>query len=243
MLLVHAFLADDISSQQREALEERLREDARVLELQYVDAELARERFERLFPDETLLLDSLETNPLPASFEIRLSSQRAPTRAEVERFIEDLEAAEGIQAVRYDRQWVQTLEAIGAGITFAGAVLGGLLLLAAVVTASNIVKINVYSRREEIEIMRLVGADGIYVRGPFFVVGLVQGLLASLLSLLVLLLLFFLASGFLQSLQIQFLGGAGLRFFSLEILAGFVLGGPAVGLLASLLSFGRAGRT
>ncbi len=90
--------------------------------------------------------------------------------------------------------------------------------------------------------MKLVGAEGIYVKGPFIVGGLVQGLLASLLAVLALLLLFHLGVGYLELMRIEFLQTMEFRFLPWPFVALFLLGGLVVGLLASLLSFGRAGR-
>ncbi len=239
---LHIFLVDEITDEQREALLGRLRGDELVSDVAFVGKQEAAARFRALFPDEAGLLEVLERNPLPASFEVGLRDERRGDAGAVDELVDSLHGLPGVESVRYDRQWVETLDAAAAGITYAGLVLGGLLILAAIVTAANIIKINIMARREEIEIMRLVGAEGVYVRGPFIVGGLVQGLLASVLAVLAMLAVFHAGAAYLGLLRIEMLEGLRLRFLPLWMVALLLAGGLVVGLLASLLSFGRAGR-
>lgn len=241
-LLVHVFLRDDIEAVHRSNLRQRLEGDDCVLSVRLVSKEEAKQRFEELFPYEKDLLSGLQQNPLPTSFEIVLSEDMRDVPERVTSFVESLRTTEGVEEVSYDRQWVETLEAAARSVTYFGLVLGGLLILAAIVTAANIIKINVYARREEIEIMRLVGAEGAYVKGPFIFSGLIQGLLASVLAVLVLFILFQVGVGYIRIMRIEMLEGLEYRFLPWQYIALFVAGGLFVGLLASLLSFGRAGR-
>ena len=241
-LLVHLFLEEGLSQQQLADLQAELEKDERITSLGYVGKDEAADRFRRLFPDEKHLLDSLEGNPLPESFELTLSPSMRSDPDEVRRLMTSLGRLEGVEAARYDRQWVETLETAAQWIGYFGLAVGGLLILAAIVTAANIIKINVYARREEIEIMRLVGADRFYVNGPFLVGGIVQGLLASVISIVLLFVLFSVGESYLRLARIGILEGIGFRFLPLPHIALFLLGGLVVGMLASLLSFGRATR-
>ena len=241
-LLIHVFLKEDITPDQRNSLRDSLSDDERIESLEYIDKDDAEKRFRELFPDEQDMLDDVEGNYLPASFEAHLSRAAGADRESIDALVDEISRNGGVESVLYDRQWVETLENAGRWFGYAGLVLGGMLIFAAIVTTSNIIKLNVLSRREEIEIMRLVGADGVFVRGPFFIGGIIQGLLASAFALGILFAIFHFGSLFLESIDIELLRGLDYHFLPLEYLLYFVLGGLVVGTLASLLSFGRATR-
>jgi cell division transport system permease protein len=241
--LVHVFLRDEAGPQDLNALRSFFKEDGRVDTFSFVDKEAASERFNRLFPKDAELLNSLDSNPLPSSFEVQIREEIKTDSGKASELIGRIGSMAGVEAVRYDREWVETVQSVGNAVLAFGLFLGLLLMLAAIVTAANIIKINIYARREEIEIMRLVGADGIYVRGPFIVGGLMQGLLASLAAIAILLFLHQLVAGYLQVAKFELLGELRLRFLPLSMIIVLILGGLVIGLLASMLSFGRAGRT
>lgn len=241
-LLIHVFLKDDITPETRSALRTSLEEDKRIESVDYIDKDDAEDRFRELFPNDSEMLDDLEGNYLPASFEANLARDADSDRDSIDELVNEIGGSDGVENVLYDRQWVETLENTGRWFGYAGLALGGLLIFAAIVTTSNIIKLNVLSRREEIEIMRLVGADGIFVRGPFFIGGIIQGLLASGLALGIIYAIFHFGGIFLESVDIELLRNLEFHFLPWEYLVYFILGGLIVGTLASLLSFGRATR-
>ena len=128
-------------------------------------------------------MDGLDDNPLPASYEVRLRPTPA-ARAGVDALGARLRAMPGVADVRYDRQW---LDASGRrrSTSFAalGLVLGLVLTLAAALTVANVVRLALFARRDEIEIMQLVGAPQAYIRGPFVMEGVLQGGIGALLAL------------------------------------------------------------
>ena len=241
-LMIHAFLIDDLDAKQTGNLKDILEKDERIQSVHHVDKDAAAERFADLFPDEEEILNSLEENYLPASFEIYLENELSFDNEGIQALIKHLESMPAVETVLYDRQWVETLESTGRWIAYAGFVLGGMLILAAIVTTSNIIKMNVLNRQDEIEIMRLVGADGIFVRGPFLFGGIIQGLLSSIIAMVLVYLIYYFGGFFLESANIELLRDLQIRFLPLQILGAFILGGLVVGTLASLLSFGKMSR-
>ena len=89
----------------------------------------------------------------------------------------------GVADVRYDRQWLDRLLSAIAIIRGVGLVLGAVLTIAAALTVANVVRLALYARRDEIEIMQLVGAPQAYIRGPFVMEGVLQGGIGALLAL------------------------------------------------------------
>ncbi len=81
----------------------------------------------------------------------------------------------GVADVRYDRQWLNRLLTVIRLIRGIGLALGTLLAVAAALTVANVVRLALYARRDELDIMQLVGAPPVYVRGPFVMEGVLQG--------------------------------------------------------------------
>ena len=168
------YLEDGIEDRVQQSLENRLREDPAVESVDLVDREQALERFRELFRDLSSLPDDLGENPFPASLEVNLrASHQSP--AEVERLAGDFAEVPGVQEIQYDLLWIERLATGVRLLRGVGAFLGGILVLAGVFTISNVIRLTVYAREDELDIMRLVGATRAYVKGPFVVGGHAPG--------------------------------------------------------------------
>lgn len=131
------------------------------------------------------ILEGVDENPLPASFEIRVNgSYKNP--AELTNVAERLKTLPWVEDVQYSREWVEKLSAFFRFIELAAAFIGVFLAAATIFIISNTIRLTVYARREEIEIMSLVGASDSFIRVPFFIEGVLQGLIGGLLALVIL---------------------------------------------------------
>jgi cell division transport system permease protein len=233
---VTLYLEDRLEPRMARMLADRLKDDAAVETLVTVEREEARERFRALFRDLKALPDELGSNPFPASFEITLKPAHQ-TREAVERFVKTYEKAPGVEEVQYDLLWIQRLSTAVRLVRGLGAFLGGILALAGVFTISNVIRLTVYARQDELDIMRLVGATQAYVRGPFVVEGMLQGGLGGLLSVALLWLAFrvFAVDALAAS---DLLGRAAIALPS-DVCLAIVIGGMGVGVIGSLVSLGR----
>jgi cell division transport system permease protein len=200
-----------------------------------VSRDEALERFRSLFRDLSSLPDDLGENPFPASLEVNLrASHQSP--AEVERLAATFAEVPGVQEIQYDLLWIERLATGVRLLRGVGAFLGGILVLAGIFTISNVIRLTVYAREDELDIMRLVGATRAYVKGPFVVEGMIQGGLGGLVAAgLLWLTLRWLASDLSSS---EMLGRAAFAVPSPIALA-LVLGGMVVGIVGSLVSLRR----
>ena len=140
----------------------------------FVSKEDALERFRSYFPELDTLSDLLESNPLPASFEVGVAEEfREPDQVRV--VAGRLAGLGGVSEVDYDLLWIERLTGIIELVQMIGLAIGSALAVASVFTIFNVIKLTVYGRQEEISIMRLVGATHAYIRGPFLVEGILQG--------------------------------------------------------------------
>jgi cell division transport system permease protein len=176
---VIVYLEDDVEARVRESLANRLREDPAVATVALVTREQALERFRSMFRDLASLPEDLGHNPFPASFEVTLRGERQ-SAAEVERLARAFTGVPGVREIQYDLLWVERLATGVRLVRLAGVLLGGILVLAAVFTISNVIRLTIYAREDELDIMRLVGATRAYVKGPFVTEGVLQGGLGGL---------------------------------------------------------------
>jgi len=160
---------EELSAAQREV--SRL---AWVDEATVVTLEDARARFGSTFPDLVELLDDPEADPLPPSLELRLSPQAAGAALSQERKVR-LEDLEGAGWIDDDRAWLDRLEVMIRVTRAIGWALGGLLLAAAIFTISSVIRLTAYRYRDEIAVMRQIGATEFLIRCPFYLEGCLQG--------------------------------------------------------------------
>jgi cell division transport system permease protein len=148
--------------------------------VRYVDRATALERLRSDLGELGPALDGLPQNPLPPSLEI---VPREPLQGTGLRVLAaQLGQLPLVHDVEYGREWLDKLEALGRGLRAFGA--GALIAIvgAALLVVANTIRLAVYARRDEIEIMKLVGATDRYVRAPFLIEGALQGVLGAALA-------------------------------------------------------------
>jgi cell division transport system permease protein len=162
------------------------------------------------------LIENLLENPLPDAFEIQLAPS-AESWERIESVATRIRSLAEVEEVEYGRQWVVAVRRIAHLFQTLGVALMGLLLVAAVAIVANTTRLVIYSRQEEVEIMRLVGATEHFIQAPFFIEGLIQGLIGAVGGIGILFAVFS-----ALAVRIEQSGLAGvvtLRFLSLEQMA------------------------
>lgn len=194
------FIDDNANVSDVLALKTRIQADPSVARVDYVTKDQALERLKAIAanrPD--LALADLSTNPLPASLEIKMSNAK-----EAKRLAQDLRNEVG-KGVVYDvidnPQVVDQLLTITRVLSVGGIAVLGMMLFVALFVIVNTIRIAVHGRRDEIEIMQLVGASDWFVRWPFILEGMLVGALGAVASLL----LIFAISGPVTSVMLGFL--------------------------------------
>jgi cell division transport system permease protein len=202
-----------------------------------VSRQAALDRFRALFRDLRTLPDDLGENPFPESIEVTVKAGHQSPE-EVGRFVAAFGRAAGVEEVQYDLLWIERLATGVRLVRGLGSVLGGILALASIFTISNVIRLTVYARQDELDIMRLVGATRAYVRGPFIVEGMLQGGLGGAVAVALLwAALRFVSDDVLAASELL---GRSAIFLPGELGFAIVLGGMGVGLIGSLVSLGRS---
>jgi len=232
---MNVFLKPGLKKQKIAKIEERIKRSPIIASYRFISEEEALARFKEFFPSLAPLISDLGKVPFPASFEIAIDPEYQKPEF-VEDLIRTFSRLPGVDEVACDLTWIRRLQAVIGLLKLAGIFFGGVLVLAAISTTANVIKLLVYARREEIEIMRLVGASNAYIKGPFVVEGMVQGVLAGAFALLLLFLSYhfvrpYLASSFISEFLVA-------TFLSKKAILGIIAGGGMVGMIASFFSLG-----
>ena len=235
-LSVAVYLEDGVGPEAVAALKARILKMPEAAEVVYITKAQAMEDLKRRLGARAALLDGLEENPLPASFELTLKeAYRSPDQ--IKPLLVRLKGLERVTDVDYAWDWSEKLASVFNFFKLGALVIGGLLFLATVFIISNTIKLTVYARQEELSIMRLIGATEGFIRAPFLIEGLLQGFFGGVLALGLLWLMFHLVIS-----QVEFPLGLSLaewRFLSSAESWGLVGLGLFLGLLGSLVSLGR----
>jgi len=177
-----AFLEDGVTEGAVDSLVAYLEENPVVEAVRYVGPDEALERLKGEFGSKSYLLDALDTNPLPSSLEITLTS-RYRFKDAIESLAEDVGGRPGVEDVSYGKGWIARLERLVRALALADLGIGLVVAVAAVVTVSYTVRLTVYARREVIRVLKLVGATDSFVMTPFLIEGAIHGLSSVVLAL------------------------------------------------------------
>jgi len=227
------YLTDGVTAAERETIERTLAPGNAIKSVQYVSKADALARFKKTFSDLTSTIDGLGDNPLPASFEVQLLEG---ANSGLDLLVAEVKQLPGVADVRYDREWLARLGSAIDVIRLVGGVLGGLLALAAALTVANVVRLGLYARRDELDIMELVGAPRAYVRGPFVMEGTLHGGLGALVALAALGIVFLALRGRYLVPLAAAVNLSAVRFLSVELCLSLVAGGMVVGCIGGLVA-------
>ena len=186
-LVVHVYFCTDQTcptegypnSKQMERVRVKLASNPQVKSIRFVSKELALKQMKEEHPD---LVKNVPTNPLPDAFEV------TPTKGEyVDRIAASLSPTPaGVERVTYGKKTAHKILDVAhlIEVLFLVAVL--ILLLASTLLIANTIRLSIFARRREVEVMKLVGASNWFIRGPFMLEGLMTGFIGALLAVIVL---------------------------------------------------------
>ncbi len=235
---VSVFLDDKITPTQLEILMKRIQNEAAVKAITFTTKEEALANFRRELKGQESLLEGLGDNPLPASFQLKIRDGYQSPDA-LKRLSAFLTRLEGVEDVQYGQEWIERISNAVRTMKLLGITIGSVLALGSAMIVSNTIRLAVYTRAAEIEIMRLVGATKTYIRAPFLIEGMLQGSLGALLALGLLFAGYrFVAPTFNLASPI-FQTGGDRGFLESSMMAGLVGGGATIGALGSLMAVSR----
>ncbi|PLX81135.1 MAG: ABC transporter permease [Desulfuromonas sp.] len=235
---VVVYLASKPDAAERNADIQKLRADPAVVSVAYISPEQARNSFrQRLGADEDLI-KGMPSDFLPASYELHLSEEMR-SETGVKQLVERLRQQPRYRDLRYGQEWLERYGAIISLLRVGGFIMGGFLLFAALFIVANTIRLTLYARREELEVMTLVGATPWFVRAPFLLEGGLQGFVGGLFALLVTFGLYHLALRSQLATLFMASGVGQIHFLPAAYQVYLLLTGTFLGLFGSLVSLRR----
>jgi cell division transport system permease protein len=188
---IQVFIKDGVATEDVDALQQYLLDDAAVASVDYTSKEEALEKFKEQMAESPEIVEQIEGNPLPASLDVTLNEPRDVTV--VVQKIKDSDLFIAIadrpdnpeESLKYGQQIVDQLFAVTRIVRYIGVVFIAMLAVVSLIFINNTIRLAIYARRKEIGIMRLVGASNWFIRAPFLLEGVIQALIGAGAAILV----------------------------------------------------------
>jgi cell division transport system permease protein len=223
---LEVFFDPSLDKAEIQALQNRIQNLGEVESITYISPEMALAEFQKDFGED--LVKVLESNPLPPSFRVALKSGYARFEA-TEAVVGQIESFKSVDEVVFQKSIIRLLDKYFWISVIAAAALGITIFVISTLLIFNTIRLTIYSRQTVIDIMKLVGATHAFIKAPFIIEGILQGLIGSLLAVGLL---------WLMADVIKTLFMPGL-FIPLLFLAIIVLIGMFLGLIGSYISVGK----
>ena len=230
---IMAYLKPDAPEIKIPELKRKIQHIGGIQDVRFISKNEAFQQLKKQMRRQSSLFENLKENPLPDAFEIRLIAS-FQNQEKVEMLATRLESLPQIDEVEYGQRWLGRFTNFFNLFRLTGYAMGGLFFMAALLIVANTIRLVLYSRREEIEIMRLVGATDSFIKAPFYIQGLIQGAFGGIIGLAALFVTFmFISLSVKQGLSP---GLFTIRFLSPGAFCGIILGSTFVGWIGCYLS-------
>ncbi len=239
---INAYLEKGLGTSDVQSLGARIKTFPEVERARHISQEQAWLDFSAALGAQSSLLDGLPRDALPSSFEILLKPAYRDGPV-VEDLANRLKKEKGITAVEYPQEWIDRLSLVVLAVQWTKWLLGGVLFMAAFFIAGSTVKLAILARKDEIEIMQLVGASEELIQAPFVLEGMIQGIAAGAVSVVGLWSLFRFLDRQVGSSVGLFGAPAQLQFLDLKSIALLLAIGWLLGAAGSLFALRRFVRT
>jgi cell division transport system permease protein len=232
------YLRDNLTPERLEVLRLALSQAPETASMEYTSKDQALQQLRTRLGEGARILEGLQTNPLPASFTVTIRDEfRRPEllRESVERYRQLPE----VEDIDYGERWLERFHTLVWTLEIGVIGIGGIMGLAVMFIIATTVRLALYTRAEEIEIMQLVGATLWFIKFPFFLEGILHGVLGASLAVGLCYGLFSMLMTWVKPMGELFLDVSLFQFLPLPVIASMLLGGALLGGLGSLFSLRR----
>ena len=174
---VEVFLNDDVKKSDAEDIMKKIDAEPGVKSSTYRSKTEAMKIMKARWGENSYLLDSLGNNPLPSSIVVTVDSMST-----ADNVIKMVKGTDGVEDVKYYQDTVKKLTKITNFLKIAAMIIMVFLIIVSIVVVSNTIKLTVFARAKEIEIMKYIGATNWFIRGPFLIEGILIGVISSAVS-------------------------------------------------------------
>ncbi len=184
-----AYINNNVSNEDIDKLQNNIMSIAGVQSVEFISKDKAKENFRKEFKEDADLLDVFEQNPLPASIKVYVSMAYKDPQS-LKEISSKISLFREIEDVNYGAEWVDDLDRVIKILFLIDFIIGIIITLASIFIVFNTIRLTVHARRDQIDIMDLVGATESYIEIPYIIEGIFHGLTGSLISAGILYLMF-----------------------------------------------------
>ncbi len=174
---VAIFLNNDVTDQQRSALDQALKGDPLVAQVIYESKEQAHEKFKTMYADAPDLVNAVKPGQLPESFRVRLKNPE-----QFQQINEKYKNNEGVETIVDQQRLLDKIFNILGAVQNGALVAATVMAIAALLLVGNTIQVAAYSKRREVAVMKLVGASNWFIQAPFVLEAVVAGLIGAILG-------------------------------------------------------------
>jgi cell division transport system permease protein len=231
---ITAYLKNDTGGEEIDILLNKIKDIGGVKEVRFISRQQALDILKEHLDRQSAILDNLEDNPLPDAIEIVTGSRSLDnelTFQQVEALAIEIETYHEVDQVEYGQQWLSRFSSMFDLFRLISLIVGGIFFVAAIFIIANTIRLVIYTRRDELQVMRLVGAYDRFIKIPFYLQGIIQAGLGALIGIMIL------YSGYLylsSSIEEGFI--IGIRFLSLNACVIIIFVSMLLGMLGCFVS-------
>jgi len=231
---IMVYLEDGVHDVQLPEIKSKILQIEEIAEARYISRSEALSNIKKEMKRQASLFENLKYNPLPDIFEIRMKPS-TQTWEKVESMAAAIEKIPHVEGVEYGQRWLGKMTGIFNLFKVSGIIMCSIFFMASVFIVANTIRLLFYSRREEFEIMRLVGATDSFIKTPFYIEGAIQGFVGGSLGILILFISFMLVMSSVEKEMVS--GFIKIRFLPFSLSAVIILLSMSAGLVGCYLSF------
>jgi cell division transport system permease protein len=234
-LEISVYLKDGLTEHEKDFLVSRLKAEPGVRKVVYLSKADALAVFKKELKGQEALIQGLGENPLPDSYEVSIDRPYADADR-LEALSKKFSSYPGVEDVSYGKRGAEVLSGLFKLITYGGTALAVLLGVSVVFIISNSVRLALYSRGQEIELMQWIGATKAFIQGPFLIEGMMLAMLGTALATGILAGVYYALP---QEVVLFLSRPKGLDFLSPSVVAYMIIGGGFLGLVGGLVSVNK----
>jgi len=230
---IMAYLEKDVEPEQISELKQKIMRLYGVAGVRFIPKAKALQQLKAEMSRQTSLFENLKENPLPDVFEVQMIAS-TQNWEKIEVLAAQIERLSHVQGVEYGQHWLGRVTTIFNLFKYTGTIMACIFFMAAVFIVANTIRLLFYSRQQELEIMRLVGATDGFIKAPFYIESVIQGILGGITGMLVLFAIFvIITSNVEQDISAGFFN---FRFLPVGMSLGIIFGSMFAGWVGCYLS-------
>jgi len=232
------YIEDGMTKKEQKRFEKTLINNPNVEKITFISRDVAWKNFQNLFPVDSGFLTSLKFNPLPASYNLQFKpfDDRVD---KIRQFAEILSQHDKVESVEYGEKWISRFEAFMVMMSIFIYALGGLIFVGLVLVIYNTIRLSVFTRKDEIELMLLIGATPRFIKVPYVFEGVTMAVTGAVISMgLIKAIHLYLNFQFMDSLGV-ITRGYSFQFFSISFVLGFFLACAIIGWIGGHFSISQ----